>query len=140
MKVLFDSNVIIDALSERDDSNMYSSILFLEAVDSRVIQGYLLSKQITDIYYVLRKYMVDQDVRKDFINLLLRTFNVIDTKPDDLLNSLYVSGSDYEDDVLMYAALNNKIEGIVTNNIRDFKNSKVKVFSPEELAKKLELN
>ncbi|MBQ9449637.1 MAG: PIN domain-containing protein [Acholeplasmatales bacterium] len=139
MKVLFDSNVIIDALSERDDANKYSSILFLEAVDSRIIQGYLLSKQITDIYYVLRKYKLDEEIRKDFVNLLLKTFKVIDTKPDDLLKSLFISGTDYEDDIIMYAALNSKVDCIVTNDIKDFKNSKVKVLTPEELVNKLDL-
>ena len=138
MKVLFDSNVIIDALSERDDSNDCSSILFMKAIDYRNIQGYLLSKQITDIYYVLRKY-VAEDIRKDFINLLLKTFNVIDTKQDDLLSSLFVNGNDYEDDILMNAALINDLDCIVTNNIKDFKKSKIKVFSPTELAKELKL-
>jgi len=138
MKVLFDSNVIIDALSERDDSNDCSSVLFMEAIDYRNIQGYLLSKQITDIYYVLRKY-VAEDIRKDFINLLLKTFNVIDTKQDDLLSSLFVNGNDYEDDILMNAALINDLDCIVTNNIKNFKKSKIKVFSPTELAKELKL-
>ena len=138
MKVLFDSNVIIDALSEREDSNDCSSLLFIEAIDYRNVQGYLLSKQITDIYYVLRKF-VTEDVRKDFINLLLKTFNVIDTKQDDLLSSLFVNGNDYEDDILMNAALINDLDCIVTNNIKDFKKSKIKVFSPTELAKELKL-
>lgn len=138
MKVLFDSNVIIDALSEREDSNDCSSLIFIEAIDYRNIQGYLLSKQITDIYYVLRKY-VTEDVRKDFVNLLLKSFNIIDTTQDDLLKSLFINGIDYEDDILMNAALINGLDCIVTNNVKDFKKSKIQVFTPRELAEKLKL-
>ena len=54
MKVLFDSNVIIDSISNRKDNEAAKELLLMAT--STEIEGYLCAKQITDIYYVLRKY------------------------------------------------------------------------------------
>ena len=62
-KYFFDSNVIIDAFSSREGSTFYSRDL-LRRVASGEIKGCLCSKQITDIFYVLRKYIPSAQERK----------------------------------------------------------------------------
>ena len=133
MDILFDSNVIIDAISERDDSNVSATISFFEAIDGRIVKGFLTSKQITDIFYVLRKYVKEKEVREDFIKLLLKAFNIIEINQIDLIESFSIRGKDYEDDLLSYTAKKHKLDYIVTNNKKDFLNSKVEVISPNEL-------
>ena len=69
MKVLFDTNVILDALTNRYDDSHYSERLIQYALIGK-LQPYILSSQMTDIYYCLRKYIKNEDEKRKFINLL----------------------------------------------------------------------
>lgn len=133
MRVLFDSNVIIDAITERNNSNIGSIGVFLQAT-SKDIDGYMISKQISDIMYVLRKYL-DQDKIKSFGGFLCRAFNIIPFTKEDILGSLQLSGNDWEDNMIIYAAEKNDIDLIVTNNVKDFHDSSIKTVKPDELIK-----
>ena len=135
MRVLFDSNVIIDAISDRENSNAGAQALYLKAV-GREIEGYLVSKQITDIVYVLRKYVEKKKI-KAFALFLCRAFSIIPFVKDDMEKAADISGNDFEDDILISVAQNNGIDCIVTNNVRDFAASKVMVLSPDDLLKKI---
>lgn len=134
MKVLFDSNVIIDAFSERGKTPFSARELFMKSLYYE-IEGYMAAKQITDIYYVLRKYVNDTNIRKRFISLLLRGLTILPDTKEDYLNALNINGNDFEDDLLIYLAEKNDIDVIVTNNTKDFSSSKVKIMNPSDLMK-----
>ena len=131
MRVLFDSNVIIDAISSRPQSNEASKQLFLLA-SSRDIEGYLVSKQITDIHYCLRKYVSSEDKRCEFISFLLEAFQIIPLEKADLQKALTLRMKDYEDAVLVAASSRSSIDFIVTNDQKDFSSSRVKILTPQE--------
>ena len=135
MDILFDSNVIIDAITQRDESNSGAKDLYLKAV-GKEINGYLVSKQITDIAYVLRKY-VDRDKIKSFSLFLCKAFIILPFTKQDIEQATQINGKDFEDDILIYIAKNNNIDYIAANNIRDFKTGSVKVLKPDDLLKNL---
>ena len=135
MDVLFDSNVIIDAVTARDLSNAGAKELYIKAA-GKEINGFLVSKQITDIAYVLRKYVEKERVR-DFVLFLCRAFNVLPFEREDIVNAALEDGRDFEDDVLMCVARANNIGCIVTNNIKDFKSKDIAVLRPDELLDRL---
>ena len=66
MKVLFDTNVIIDAFTMRDYDYKDSRDLLIKAANKE-IDGYVSAKQITDIYYILRKYVNGEQIKKSII-------------------------------------------------------------------------
>jgi predicted nucleic acid-binding protein len=73
MKVLFDSNVIVDAFSKREGSNVDArSLCLLVAGDA--IDGFLCSKQITDFHYVLRRYIPSEEDRTKVMKILMDSF------------------------------------------------------------------
>ena len=76
MKVLFDSNVIINAISNRPNSNQDSKRIFLLSASGE-LKSYLTSKPITDIYYILRKYVDNKEKRREFISFLLEAFKIL---------------------------------------------------------------
>jgi predicted nucleic acid-binding protein len=135
LKILFDSNVIIDAVSQREETNEDSKYLFLAAIEGK-IEGYLVSKQITDMYYVLRKY-VDKVRRDSFIDFLLEYFHVLPLTASDLSYGLELELKDYEDAVLCGVGLKNKLDYIVTNNIKDFNTDLVNAVLPKAIVNKL---
>ena len=131
MKVLFDSNVIIDAISARPLSNGSSRDLFCLVASSKV-DGYLVSKQITDIHYTLRKYIPSETRRREFISFLLSAFHIVSLEKEDLQNALALGMDDYEDAVLASSASRCGLDFIVSANQKDFLSSPVPAFLPEE--------
>lgn len=132
MKVFFDTNVIIDAITERNVSFKNSRNLIIKAANES-IDGYICSTQITDIYYILRKYITDSNERKMIIRSILETFKVLPLLPSDLQYVLNSKINDFEDAILEEVAKVNMIKSIVTNNKKDFKESTLTIYSPEEL-------
>lgn len=134
LKILFDSNVIIDAISQRKTGNKDSKEVFLKAVINDV-NGYIVSKQITDIYFVLRKYIDNKEDIIGFMSLIDEAFTILNFDDNDIRASLRLDIKDFEDDILIKIAEKEKLDYIVTNNINDFKDSKVKAILPEDLVK-----
>lgn len=132
MKVLFDTNVIIDLLVNRTDH--YSDCRFLlNKVISEEIEGFVSSKQVTDIYYILRNYIHDNKSRIEIIRLICETFKVLPLLPSDIKYCLNTDFDDFEDAVIEETAKVNLINYIVTNNKKDFAKSKLVIASPNEL-------
>jgi hypothetical protein len=115
----------------RDNSNKGSVDLYLRAVSGE-IRGYLVSKQITDIAYVLRKY-VDKSRIRSFVLFLCRSFIILPFAWGDIEQSTTIEGKDFEDDILIHMAQVNGMDCIVTNNLRNFITDRIRVFSPDGL-------
>lgn len=131
MKVLFDTNVIIDALTERTKEYKYCQGLINAAVDNK-IDGYISSKQVTDIYYILRKELGESE-RRNVIKTISNTFTVLPLLPGDIKYCINSDIVDYEDAVIDEVASVNMVKCIVTNNIKDFNNSKSIIMTPKDL-------
>ena len=138
MKVLFDTNVVIDALTERDYDYKDSRDLLIMAVHGK-IKGYIVSKQVTDIYYILRKYISDESVKKQIMSDLCDTFTVLPFLSADIKPSISSPVNDFEDAVLEEVAKVNVLDCIVTNNTKHFKDSRLVVFDPHNLAELMRL-
>ena len=54
MRVLVDTNIILDVLLEREPF-FSSAKALLQTIESRQIQGYLTATTLTDIFYIARK-------------------------------------------------------------------------------------
>lgn len=137
-RYFFDSNVIIDAFSSREGSTFYSRDL-LRRVASGEIKGCLCSKQVTDIFYVLRKYISSFEERKRIINILLDNFEIYPLLKSQLTYCLNLPFLDYEDSIIYEVAMNNCVKTIVTSNKKDYKNAeRAMVLSPKECSELLD--
>lgn len=129
MKALIDTNVIIDALQSRKGFNEDAEFVMLQAYE---YDGYIAATSTTDIYYIQHKYYHDQEKAKDNLVKVLKLYDIIDITGTDCHNAIRSSTSDYEDAVLVESAKRNEIDCIVTRNTKDFKNSKITVYTPAE--------
>ena len=137
MRAFIDTCVVIDAMQSREPFSKDAQSIFLAAANSLFL-GYISSKAVTDIYYLIHRYTHDDKASRDLLNKLFSLFNILDTAGIDCRKAVLSPISDFEDAVMVETALRNEMDCIVTRNTRDFVNSTVQVYEPKEFLKLLE--
>ena len=131
MRVLFDTNVVLDHLLEREPF-VDSAERLLSLVDSGGLDGVVCSTTVTTIHYLASK-VVGAAEATAYIRELLAMFDVACVDREVLRGALDAGFSDFEDAVLHEAARAAGASAIVTRNGRDFTRSTAPVFTPVEL-------
>lgn len=134
MKILVDTNVIIDALTRREPYREDAEQIFLLSAN-RIEDMYITASSATDIYYLVRKYLHSTEQAKNVMAKLYELFYILDVTASDCREALLSEMGDYEDAVVSSCALRNHIDYIVTRNIKDYGNSKVEAILPDQLLK-----
>ena len=131
IKILIDTDVLLDFLFERK-SFCEDSAEILNLCDLRQISGWLTPVTLSNIYYILRKsYSHNEIIAK--LQELLKILDILSMSKDTVLSALNSKFTDFEDALQNYAAeYNDEINFIVTRNIKDYKNSLLKVLTPNE--------
>lgn len=139
LKIFFDSNIIIDALSGRKESSF--SLELVKMVFAGTIKGYLATKQITDIYYVLRRYQFTEKERVELLKVIVKYFVLIPTLSSDIKYSLNkIKEGDFEDYLLDNICKVSCCDYLVTSNISDFEYSRNNIITPKDLVTILNIN
>ena len=131
MKVLIDTNIILDVLCKRPDFYEDSAKIF-KLCEVKKISGVVSALSIPNIMYILRKEL-DADKTREILDSLMLIFSVADLKADDLKKAADMRFKDYEDAIQSACATRIKANYIVTRNIKDFSESKVTAIKPAEL-------
>ena len=131
MKILIDTNIVIDALTGREPFREAAEQIFLLAAN-QTEDMYITEGSATDIYYIVRKYLHSTEQAKNTMSKLYELFCILDVTADDCQEALLTDMKDYEDSVISCCAKRNRMEYIVTRNIKDYQNSKVKAMLPDE--------
>lgn len=131
MRVLFDTNVVLDLLLARRPHLEVAAQLF-NLVDRGVIQGVLCATTITTVQYMAAKAVGRARARKH-IHELLEMFEVAAVDRTVLERAQGLEFKDYEDAVLHEAARAANVGGIVTRNGGDFQRAETAVFEPGRL-------
>lgn len=137
MIVLFDTNVILDVLLDREPFVEVALGLFGYVEQNRV-QGYLCATTLTNIFYIARP-TVGKDVALRRVQELLEIFDVAVVNQVILKRAVATRFTDFEDAVLYESAQYAGVDAIVTRNISDFENSDIPIYSPNDLSVLLDL-
>ncbi len=129
MKVLLDTNVVLDLLLERENFKQAKQIF--EKIENREIDGYLCATTITTIHYLIMKSL-DKNKANEIIKDLLKLFEIVDVTKSILLKAIENNGKDFEDSVIYSGAEFFDIDLIITRDKKGFKNSNIKVLNPIE--------
>lgn len=115
MRVLIDTNIILDFLLQREPFFQDAERLF-QAIDSGEIVGYVTATTLTDIFYVARKYTGNiQQARQSVLDTL--TVMVICPVNKTVLESALASElADFEDAVQIACAISQDLEAILTRD------------------------
>ena len=131
MKILIDTNVIIDALTSREPFREDAEQNFILSAN-RAEDMYITASSATDIYYLVRKYLHSMEQAKSVMTKLYELFYILDVTSNDCQDALVSGVNDYEDAVVSCCAFRNHIDYIVTRNIKDYGESKVRAILPEQ--------
>ncbi len=129
MKVLFDTNILLDIVEKREPHFYNSYQVFMKSTRLE-IEALVGASSITDIYYVIKKNCKDSDKALGLINDLIKIVNPVDTKAIDIQEAVKLNFSDFEDAVVAATALRENAEYIITRNETDFAKSPVPAISP----------
>lgn len=133
MKILLDTNVVLDHLMNREPF-VDEAETVLNAVAYRQIEAAITANTITDIAYLLRKAM-NRDAMKTALLGLMELVEVVEVNYERCVAAFDLPMTDYEDALLAHCAEKWGAEYIVTRNIKDFGGSPVKALTPSELLK-----
>lgn len=135
MKVLIDTNVVLDVLCKRE--GFYEDAArIMKYCEVNKITGVISALTIPNIVYIMRKELDAQKTR-DVIEKLQLVFTIADLKSDDIKKALSMNFKDFEDALQSACASRIKADYIITRNIRDFVNSKVTAIKPTELLERI---
>ena len=128
--VFVDSDVILDVLEKREPFYLYSAQI-LSMGDEKKLKLVTTSLVFANVYYLLRKHLGIEKAKESLRKLRVIVDVVsVNTKEIDLaLNSEF---SDFEDALQYFTALDNKIDLIITRNIRDYKSPIITVMTPQQ--------
>ena len=131
MRVLFDTNIILDVLLNRKEFVEHSANI-VGMVENNQIEGYLSATTITTLDYLISKTKNRKQAKIE-IKKLLAIFEIAEVNSKVIVLSVNSEFDDFEDAVQYYSGECCGVEGLVTRNTRDYKNSDLPVYTPEEL-------
>ena len=140
MRVILDTNVLLDILQNRMPWAK-DAIAIFRAVAGNKIEGCITAKQIADLHFFARKMFKDEEnvdaKARQVIAKRMGLFEVIDTLGIDCRTALGIGNADYEDAILIAAAVRENVDCIITRNTEHFSDSSVPVYLPDAFASTL---
>ncbi len=130
MRVLLDNDVVLDFILKRPPFNVEAKKIFDYAGGGK-ITIYISAITPINAFYTTRKEK-GKDIAFKAVEGLLKLVEVCRTDKSVLQNAFTLGFSDFEDAVQCASAMAENLDAIVTRNIKDYKNSTIKVYSPTE--------
>ena len=142
MKVLLDTNVIVDAMILTRPGYNTASLIWLAAKQG-LVECFITASSITDLYYISRNLIRSQsqegiDERK-IVRLCLNELSILSVGRSELEEAFKLEGKDFEDDLQIACAAGRSLDAIVTNDVSGgFDKSSVPILSPSQLVERLQ--
>jgi predicted nucleic acid-binding protein len=132
VKVLIDTNIVIDNLARRDEYG--ESLLIHNLCESGSLEGVVTTVTIMDVMYIMRKHLGIAETR-NAVQILLQIVDVVPALKGDINIALTGDFPDFEDAVQASCASRVKADYIVTRNVKDFEKSSVPAITPDDMLK-----
>ncbi len=130
MKVLVDTNVIIDFLLTREPFYK-ASLEVIKKCASREIIGYIAFHSVPNLWYILQK--IPEDRRREWMLNVCQFLQVVGVSHDEVIKAIQMkSFKDFEDCLQDRCAKSVGAKYIITRNIQDFINSDIQAILPED--------
>lgn len=137
-KIFVDTNIIVDLIAVRKPFSKYAIEIFNKAEEKKITL-FTSSHSIATTHYLLKKYLEEKKLR-DVLYNLLDYLTVIPVDVDVLKKGFRSKHKDFEDAIQIICASSvEKMDCIVTRNIKDFRQSEIPALTPDELSIKFKL-
>jgi predicted nucleic acid-binding protein len=131
MKILVDTNIVLDVLLKRHPFSKDSFFIF-QLANLKRVSGFLSAACITDIFYLVRKQRHNTEEVYRMMGKLTALFSVVPVSETTIANALALRWKDFEDAVQYAAATENGVDCIVTRNAVDYEMSGIPCMSPAD--------
>jgi predicted nucleic acid-binding protein len=137
VRVLIDTNIVLDYLLEREPFLQDAEALF-DAINSGQVMGYVTATTLTDIFYIARRQTRSVELARQAVSSTLAVM-VICSVNRAVLEAAFASAlADFEDAVQICCAISQGLEVIVTRDTQGFSGSVIPVWSVRQLLEQLE--
>ena len=130
MRILVDTNVIIDVLNKRKDF-FDDSFKALQRV-FKDFQPCITTQTVTDTIYITRKIYKNSFEQKKLLEIFFTSFKILAVSKKQIKQAFNSVMTDFEDSVQAFCAKRAGCKLILTRNVQDFVNSPVKSVTPTE--------
>lgn len=135
MRVLLDTNIVLDVLLDRAPFVVDSSAIW-EACDAGRLTGCIPASALTDIFYIARR-AEDVATARVAVGLCLAAFEVLPVDRPTVEAATTLPGADFEDNLQIACAVSAGVDAIVTRNSGDFAAAPMPVLTPAALLARL---
>ena len=134
MTILLDSNVILDALQERQPFDAEAKEILLRAQNGE-FTCYFTANAVTDIFYLYNKAR-DLKSARQVLNFLLATYKIVSVTHEDCVNAMSIPIEDFEDALVSACAKKAEADYIISRDDKFLREkSPVKVIEPKDFLK-----
>jgi len=131
MKLLIDTNIILDYLLKREPFFENASKIMLLS-EKRYFNNFISASAVTDIFYISNKELKNKDKVFELMKNMLKIVNIAAVTEKSVFEALELKWNDFEDSVQYVVGQSISAEYIITRNKKDFVDSHLKIISPDE--------
>jgi predicted nucleic acid-binding protein len=135
MRVLLDTKVLLDSTLQRAPWHKEADAV-LQAAALGQVSCAATTLSLATVFYVGRKAVGTAAARAG-VRKYLASFAILPIDKQSLLDAHALPGNDFEDNIMIAAAVAASLDAIVTRNVADFAHSPIPVWEPAELLKRL---
>jgi predicted nucleic acid-binding protein len=131
IRIYIDTNIYLNSILNRDKEISKNVLSFLAGVD---VELYLNDISVINIHYIIRKSF-DRDGVIDELRTIQQENSLVSVDEEVIESALDSEFKDFEDAIQYFCAKKIDAELIITDNIKDFKLSNIRVISAKEFYK-----
>ena len=129
MKILIDTNVVLDILLKRPD---FSNAKFIYSLaEENHIECFISASAITDIFFIA-KGTLGKRPTKEALKDLLQVFHPATVADSHIFQALNMEWNDFEDSVQYTVGETLSVDYIVSRNTQDFSSGSISAVTPQE--------
>ena len=134
MKLLIDTNIVLDILLKREPFYQ-DAVKVMNMAQYNDVREYISASAVTDIYYIAYRQIKDRTLVLELIKRLLMVVSVAAVSEREIRNALKTGWKDFEDAVQYSVAFLNEMDGLITRNPKDYEEADINIWSPEQVLK-----
>ena len=128
MKLLIDTNVILDMFFQRNGSD--NSMKLFRKIRDNGDSAYISASSVTDLFYIIRKEVHDMEKTYVIMENIFKLVSVLSVTEKDIQDAFRLKWKDFEDCVQYMTSKNNGADYIITVNVKDYADAELPVRTP----------
>ena len=137
MKLLIDTNVVLDYLGTNEGFSDEAELIFELALKKEAIE-LVSASAVTDIYYVRRRAVKDRQTAIEKLKAIRKVIGILPVTENDIDKAINRNWKDFEDAVQYSVAETNGVDYIISRDVKGFEEDTIPCYSPKEFLIKID--